>query len=270
MNPDMTKRGWLLLFLLLLIPVPVFPLDYQAGIALDQQLTVENNYFDSISGNFDQDETYNIIGLSPNLALSTNNHLSLYLLADLSWTHTWGDELTDEDQLDAEFIHAYLTVRQSGLEADLGIQTFSLGKGYIMESEEPGINVKYTIHNRLSCLLEAAGIMDASPIASVSLEYKTGFLEHVRVFGAWYQDRDNAFADMFNYQDRILTDWWLSTRNYRLWLLNQNDLLNAAASEADLFWYGLSGDYFLGDIYVDLEFHGFFLSGRSGYQLHSG
>jgi hypothetical protein len=238
----------IILCLFTLIPLSGFSLEYQAGLLFDEQLSLANNFFDSTSGKFNQSESDNIIVVSPNLYVAAGNKLNLYLLADLFWTHSW--DAAETDELDAEFVNAYLTIRKNKLYSDIGIQTFRLGRGHIMASNEPGITFQYQPNNKFFCTFEAARIIDTSPIISTTIGYKRGFLEKMAVFSAWFQDNDNGFADMLNYQDSALTNRWLYSRNQGLWLLSQNDLLNFSNSEGNLFWYGISYDFFLGDIYL--------------------
>ncbi|MBA4367233.1 MAG: hypothetical protein C0403_06300, partial [Desulfobacterium sp.] len=208
----------ILCFLFVLIPTTSFSLEYQTGVFLEEQLTLENNYFNSTTGKFNQRDPLNIIVISPNLYVSTGNQLSLYLLTDLFWTHSWNSLETDE--LDAEFVNAYVTLCNKKLTSDIGIQSFDLGKGHIMSSNEPGITVQYQSTRKLSCTLEAARIINTSPILSTTIGYQTGFSENLNLFGVWFQDNDNSFADMLNYQDQALMNRWLYSRNPNLWLLS--------------------------------------------------
>ncbi len=244
----MQKIQIILCCLLVLIPTTVFSLEYQAGVFLDEQLILENNYFNATSGRFNQSDPFNMIVISPNLYVSAGNQLRLYLLSDLYWTHYW-DSL-EEDELDAEFVNAYITFCHKKLTSDVGIQSFTLGKGHIMASNEPGITIQYQSTHTLSCTLEAARIINTSPIVSTTIGYQAGFSENLSLFGVWFQDNDNGFADMLNYQDQALMNRWLFARNPYLWLLNQADLLNFTKSQGDLFWYGISSDIFLGDFYL--------------------
>jgi hypothetical protein len=234
--------------LLALIPATAFSLEYQPGVFLDEQLVLENNYFDSTSGKYNQSDPYNMIVISPNLYISEGNQFSFYLLTDLYWTHYW-DSL-EEDELEAEFVNAYVTLCHKKLTSDIGIQSFNLGKGHIMTGSEPGITIHYQSTRKLSCTLEAARVIDTSPIVSTTIGYQTGFSENLSLFGVWFQDNDNGFADMLNYQDQALMNRWLYARNPYLWLLNQADLLNFTQSQGDLFWYGINSDIFLGDFYL--------------------
>ncbi|MFH2066361.1 MAG: hypothetical protein ABIK15_14260 [Pseudomonadota bacterium] len=242
------KINTIILCLLIQLPTAAFSLEYQVGAMLDQQLTLENNYFNSTSGNFNQSDPFHIITISPNLHVSEGNLFSLYLLADLTWDHTWNEENTDE--LSAEFANAYVSLRKFDLISDIGIQSFRLGRGYIMAGNEPGITAQYQFTRKLSGKLEAAEIIHTSPILSTTIDYQIGFLEKLSIFGAWFHDNDNGFADMLNYQDQVLLNRWLYSRNRTLWLLDQTDLLNFSKSEGNLFWYGLSGDIFLGDFFL--------------------
>ena len=244
----MHKIQIILCCLFALIPAAAFSLEYQPGVFLNEQLTLENNYFNATSGKFNQSDPFNMIVISPNLYVSAGNHLSLYLLTDLYWTHYWDSLETDE--LDAEFVNAYLTLYHKKLTSDIGIQSFNLGKGHIMASNEPGITVHYQSTRKLSCTLEAARIINTSPILSTTIGYQTGFSENLSLFGVWFQDNDNGFADMLNYQDQALMNSWLYARSPTLWLLNQADLLNFTKSQGDLIWYGISSDMFLGDFYL--------------------
>ena len=238
-----------LISLLLLIPAVALAWECETDVFITDQLTLENNYLDSLSGTFNQRDPFNIISVSPSLHISQKNRLHLDLIADLTWTHYWeGDP--DANDLDAELINAFATMQTQKITVELGIQSFQLGGGYIMASEEPGIAIHYQPTHTLSAEIKAASIIHTSPIVWAAIDYQFGFLEKIGLFGAWFQDNGNSFADMLAYQDTFLLNRWLYNRNRLLWLLNQNNLLNFTDSRGDLYWYGLRGSVFLGNCFL--------------------
>jgi len=226
------KIGILLLCFFFLQKGRAFSLEYQFGAQLYERFYIENNYFDSFTGKFDRDETTNIVTVYPDFYLSSGKKIGLYLLADASWIHSWN---TDEsDEIIVELENAYASMTRNKTSVYLGLQTFQVGRGFIMESDEPGITLKTNWPGRFYSSFQAARIIDTSPLLSILIGYKIGFLENFNIFGTWFNDTDNSFADMLNNQDQAL------------WGLDQT----AVESEGDFFYMGTSGEFFIKDVYV--------------------
>jgi len=242
------KIGALLLYFLILQEGKAFSLEYQFGAQLDERFYIENNYFDSFTGEFDRNDTYNIVTVSPDFYLSSGKKAGLYLLADFSWIHSW--DADEPDEINVELANAYVGAVRNKTSVYLGLQTFQVGKGFIMESAEPGITLNTSGPGRFYASFQAARVIDTSPLVSIIIGYKIDFLENLEIFGTWFNDSDNRFADMLNNQGQALTDRWLYQRNQALWVLNQAGLFNFVESEGDFFWMGTSSDFFIKDIYV--------------------
>lgn len=226
------KIGILLLCFFFLPKGVALSVEYQFRTQIYELFYIENNYFDAFSGKFNRDETTNIVTVYPDLYLSSGKKVGLYLLADASWIHSWNADEPDEVRVELE--NAYASMIQNNTSIYLGLQSFQIGRGFIMESNEPGITLNTSGPGRFYASLQAARIIDTSPLVSILIGYKIGFLEQFNLFGTWFNDADNSFADMLNTQDQPL------------WYLNQA----VVESKGDFFWVGTSGDFFIKDIYM--------------------
>ncbi len=217
------------LFIALL--TPAYSFDVKVGGEVYDYFYVENNFFNSSIALFNPDETYNILGFSPDLSFSKGNSFGGYLLADISWSNSM--DATETDTFEMELTNAFLNLSKAKLSAQIGLQPFQFGKGFILSSDEPGIMLEFKTSQQFYVNAEAAQIMTSSIIASLMAGYKPDFLEKIELYGVWFRDTDKKMAELLNTISYIAA--------------SDNTIID---NSGDLFWFGANTDLFIGPFYL--------------------
>ena len=204
-------------------------LEYTLGAEVFEGLFVEDNYLDASTATFDYDETYNILGVYPEVYLNFNSSFKVFALVELEWFHTWDAEIAeDENDIDATMANMFINYSKAGFTLDAGLQPFAVGRGVVFYSDEPGVSIRYDGWRRVYIKGEGLRVFDHSSMATLAVGYKPGFLESVEIVGAWYHDADDGIAELYQpfYEDTTLE------------------------SSGDLFWTGLQAEFFVYDLYI--------------------
>jgi hypothetical protein len=228
----MLKIRWVLFgcFMLgcLLFAPPAYPLDYHLGLDLGGSYTRHANYLDRGSLglanqlHFSSERAYSLMWADPNLSFTLKKGVSGYIQADITWENS--DVEVAEEGVETELTNAYLSLSKGGASADVGLQTVSFGNGRIMADEVPAAVINLD-QGKGYLQLTLAQVLDSSPMAAATLGYRPGYLEKVALFGIWFNDRDNGYANAIPYIYRLLF-----TPN----------------SDGDLYWVGASTEFFVG------------------------
>ncbi|OEU71976.1 MAG: hypothetical protein BA864_08410 [Desulfuromonadales bacterium C00003093] len=218
-----------------------YPFDYILKGEISERFYVVENAVNLESGRFDIDDTYNTLYVSPSMAFSFGSSVDGLLAADIECLHSIESE---KDGVDVLLRSAYLTWRTGRSTVRAGQQPFLIGKGLILDNDEPGISIDYRIKGPYYSGIDAVIVEDSSPLASITLGYKPGFLERLELFGVWFSDEDDSIAEAI---ERIIG----SKRSH---------------STGDLFWYGVRADLFLWDVY----FSGIFMMQDGRINLKKG
>lgn len=213
-----------------LAPDAGFGFEYRFGWAFFDGLFKETNYLDSqilpLADTLETDDTYAILGAYPNVAVAFNDHFSAFFQAGLEWTHSW--DAADGDDWDADVIAAAVGYSSGTVSADIGVQAFRPGRGLITHSDEPGVSVRLDPWDPIYIKGEVFQVMDASPLAVLTLGYRPGFLETVEIFGAGYHDADEDLSAVFAP------------------FMDGADV----ATSADLYWVGAAAEVFIQKAYL--------------------
>jgi hypothetical protein len=202
------------------------PYAYQLGATLSNHFFGEQNYLDRDTGNFDRDNAYNLLRLSPELSVSAWNHWSAYALADADWTHYWLP--FDDNELELRLVNAYGGYARGAVTVEAGLMPLLFGNGLILASDEPAVSVEYEVSRSVSFHVSGGQVMSASPMMSVGLTYRLGFMEKIDIYGVWFNDQDDSFAAML---DRLMP-------------------VDDLSSSGNLFWLGMSSEVFAGPLYL--------------------
>lgn len=224
----MRQLGWLkgvdgrILFWAILIGSVIRPygaaaeIDYQIGLMVTEEIYAQHNYRDRIDNSFTIDRTYNLLTVSPLLNLSLSRQIAIFLSGDLQWTYE-PDPPSDgfeENEIEGTWTAANLTLGDRPLQTRLGIQAINFGSNLITVDEVPAARLTAAM-GRWSLDLQAARVMEKSPMAGVNLAYEPGFLEHLNLFGAWFNDKEDLFAkslpDLYQLLDPTSSGqlWWM-------------------------------------------------------------
>lgn len=155
----------------------------------------QRGYLDRLEGQFSLDRTYNLLTLSPLVNLSLSDQISIFLSGDLEWTYEPdGDDYgLDENRLNGIWTAANLTIGDRPFQLRLGVQAVKFGTSLITVDEVPAARMTAAA-GRWSLDLQAAQILEKSPMAGVNLAYEPGLFEQVNLFGAWFRDDEDVFA----------------------------------------------------------------------------
>lgn len=232
------KKILIFSILFLAFAADVYPLQYRMGGEVYEGIFIENNFGDANTlrleqpnidlnyPKFDRNEIYNILGFSPDLFVSAGKSVGCYLLTDIYWIHTW--DTKESDEWNFELTNAYLSLSHKRISGRIGLQPFQFGSGLILYNDEPGITLDLGLARSFRLELKAAGVMETSPIASISFAYHPDFFEEIRLFSVWFRDEDDGFAN----------------------LLRQSVNIYNIHSSGNLFWYGVGAELFIGDMYL--------------------
>ncbi|MEA2060512.1 MAG: hypothetical protein U9P10_08420 [Thermodesulfobacteriota bacterium] len=206
-----------------------YAVEYRLGSEIFLGLFREENFLDTSNAAFDYDETYTILGIYPDVSLNFNEHFTAYALAELEWFYSWDAEQTeDENEVYATLSDIFVNFSAAGLTLDIGLQPFTVGRGVIFYSDEPGISLGYDGWQGVNIRGEGFRVFDHSPMATLTLGYQPGFLESVEIIGAWYHDADNKIAELYIpfYKKKNLK------------------------TSGHFFWAGLQTDFFVRELYI--------------------
>ncbi len=212
-------------------PWPAMALEYRFGMGLADAFVSQANYLDLLEGDFSRDRNYNLLTLSPNLSLSLQKDAFVYISGDFQWRYEPNMDAqtaAQDDELDAELTNAYLSLKKAPLELILGVQLVQFGNSLITLDNVPALALNYT-RSAWYLNLQAARVLDKSPMGGIALGYKPGPFERVGLFAAWFQDEENALA-------KALPDFFPIAPN----------------SEARLWWFGADAQLFLGKALLTL------------------
>lgn len=212
---------------------PVFAFDVNIGGDAADYFYVENNFYDPETGLYDKEDTYNLLSFQPSLLFSHGGTFSGYILGDISWTHYPDREDDEINDYDTEVTQAFFTLTGKRSSVQIGLQPFSIGRGFILSNNEPGITLDHALSRRHYIKTEAAGIMKSSIIAAMTIGYQLGFLENIEFFGAWYRDSDKKLSELLNTLPEIA--------------VSDSDIIN---NTGNLFWFGANGNLFIGPFYL--------------------
>jgi hypothetical protein len=202
--------------------------DYHLGLDMGAGWTRHDNYLDRGSLgltdqlHFTSDRSYSLIWAAPYLSFTPRKGVTGYLQADISWENS--DVEVVEDGAEAELTHAYLSLSKGGVSADLGLQTVLFGNGLIMADEVPAAVLNLN-RDKAYLRLSLVRALDSSPMAAATLGYRPGYFEDLALFGLWFQDQDDAFANAIPYIYQLLLE---------------------PRSEGDLYWAGVSAEILVG------------------------
>ncbi len=229
------KIGFFFTLSLLFIAMHVYAVDLQYGGEISGQMFSEQNYFSSEEPvGFTYDDTGNVIAVSPFASISNGRLLNLYLMGDIFWVHSFEDS---SDEIDAELVNAFVSLSKNRVSGNLGKQPFSFGRGFIVDSNEPGISLEIGLQRSMYLRFQGARVFDSSNIASVGLGIVPGLFEKAEVFGVVFGDNDNAIAETLNQSLGIIA-------------LGESWTLPLYKSSGTLFWIGCGADMFAGDVYL--------------------
>jgi len=222
-----------LLIMLILGGIDAWALESQIDLELRNTYVSQTNYLDGISGEYDRDLDEDLLSITPSLMLFFEKDIFAYLRGDLQWEFDDNGEQTysnlEEDQEDT-ITNAYINMGKAPLQTIVGLQPVVFGNGLICIDDAPAMSL--TVHQSpWKWHLQAARIMDHSPMLGMTLAYEPGLFEQVNLFGAWFQDQDDAFA-------HTLPD--------RFQLLEPT-------SDSELWWLGVSAEVFLGNTQLRLH-----------------
>ena len=203
--------------------------EYSLGVEVFEGVFRENNFTDASTATLDYDETYNILGVYPDIHLDLNDYFMAYALAEVEWFYSWDAESTaDENDVNATMADIFVNFRRGGVTLDVGLQPFVMGKGRVFYSDEPGISIRYDRWQRVYLKASGLRVFDHSSMAMLSVGYRPGFLESVEILSGWYHDADDSMAELYQpfYEDVILK------------------------SAGDFFYAGVQADFFVRDFYI--------------------
>jgi hypothetical protein len=207
---------------------PACALDYHLGLDAGGSYTRHDNYLDRGSLglanqlHFSSDRSFSLLWADPSLSFSLKKGVTGYVQADIQWENS--DVAVSEEGVEAELTNAYLSLSKGGVSADLGLQRVLLGNGLIMADDVPAAVLNLN-QGKGYLQLTLARALDSSPLAAATLGYRPGYLENLSLFGIWFQDRDDAYANAIPYIYRLLF---------------------APESDGDLYWVGASAELFMG------------------------
>lgn len=208
------------------------------GFELSDHILSQTNIYDTESlADFSKNEWSNTLTLSPSLECSvkkSSHRLSAYVLADFSWTHSFDPK---DDEGDADLSNAFLCYQRGNASLYAGVQPFSIGRGFIMDDNTPGLSLDVKLSKTSDISLKAAHVEGASTLYAANLTFEPGLFEKIEIFGALYHDSDDTTAS--------LLDAFYVYRT--LWVTR---ILPLSSSRGDLFYAGIGADIFVGDFFV--------------------
>ena len=121
-------RRFLILVLIVSLPVEAHSWEYRFSGEINEYVSIERNYsnisylfqpkfyqgtlsFREIPLNredFNYDDTYNVLTLSPEFYFSRRKGLTGFIRTDLSWLHSWNDDIDETDEI--ELLSAYMNL----------------------------------------------------------------------------------------------------------------------------------------------------------------
>lgn len=202
--------------------------DYHPGLDLGISYYSHDNYLDRgdldlpVQSRFADDRSYLLIKAEPYLSFKLLDSLGGFIQASVDWENDREEE--GEEAVETDLNDAYLTLSGPGVSVTGGLQTISFGNGLIMTDNVPSAILDVT-HGKAYMQWTWAQALDSSPMLGATMGFHPGHYEHAALFGIWFQDQDDAFAQAI-------------PRIYRLLLEPESD--------GDLYWAGVSAELFVG------------------------
>ncbi|MBU0991677.1 MAG: hypothetical protein KJ737_04200 [Proteobacteria bacterium] len=211
--------------LALIIPYPSLALDVKPGGEIFEDFRMEKNYRDTDENGavIKTDAIYNLLSLYPSLALTFENQIKMISTADITWFSPFDDE--EENEAALSILDAYALFQSESMAIQAGLMPVEAGKGYLFSGNEPGVRLSGKISSRNHLTIQAAAIYHQSPFITAELEYRFRFLEDISLFGAWFIDKDDSVAALFDAID---------------------------SNTCSISYVGGRANFFLGNVYVSL------------------
>lgn len=218
---------WLVLLWLVVRPGGSAAMEYHLGLVASDMVYAQRNYLDSAASGFSRDRDYNLLTVSPLLDVSLSGQAFILLSGDLEWTYEpdTAAEGYSESEVTGVWTAASLTLGDRPIQLCLGVQAMKFGTNLITVDEVPAVRLTAAA-GRWSLDLQAARIMEQSPMAGLDLGFRPGPFESVNFFGAWYRDEENALAASLPDLYQVLDP----------------------TSSGELWWAGVTAQLFLGKI----------------------
>jgi len=201
---------------------------FEALAGLDTAIYSLSNTLDRFDGSFDQDRTD--FFAAPFLNLKWADTLTLFLGGDVQWTrlsNPIGDVDYDEEGWDTEWTLAYVNFHQRAVSINLGLQPTVFGSSLITFDNAPAVNASVTV-GKWSMTIDAGQVMDSSPMAALKIDFHPGLFERISLFGTWFRDDENAFAQTLPALYQLLQP----------------------TSDGTLWWAGVDADLFVGPLFL--------------------
>jgi hypothetical protein len=234
--PLVFKKNWIIIPVLAILFLTfsfetAFSFEYRFGAEVFEGVFKEDHFLNTMTGNFDQDDRYNILAAYPEVHVDFENSFSCYVLGELEWIHSWedaADDGIDADETDADIANAFVSFTAPACSVFVGKQSFQIADGLILSSDEPGVSFEYNGWRQYFVKGDLLMAFDECPMAQVTWGFQPAFYETFAVTGAWFKDTDNRLTDLF---DPLLQETGLQ-------------------SSGNLFWIGGQADFFVRDVYV--------------------
>ncbi len=212
------------IFTLLFQPCGAAALDHHLGVEMGWTHYSLNNYFDQSQWRFSRDENNHVFSVTPELYFWVRDGVSGHLQADLTWKP---DPDEDEDALEADLIIAYLSLSNETMNVDFGRKLVQFGNGLIMVDDTLAASFGLN-RGKTFVEMKAAQVGDNSPMVGLSMGIRPGDFEQLELFGVWFQDNDDIFANSVSFDLQFLD----------------------ITSSGDLYWIGAAADLFVGQAYL--------------------
>ncbi len=203
--------------------------DSELSIDVSESYFVKENYLqrDDLERyddwEFRRDQAYNLVRVLPNLSVQVAKGLYGHLGADVTLQNPVPED--EGDELEAEIIRAYMSLKGHHVTMDVGLQSVQLGNAFILADDVWAASIAANLGDAYAELL-AAEVMDKSPIVGLTLGVHPGYFERIELFGIWYSDRNDTFAESVPFIYQVLFD---------------------LKSEGTLYYFGVAADLFVGD-----------------------
>jgi hypothetical protein len=216
--------------------------DVNLGMDINASYHVQDNFLERnrlgrLSDiHFTKNRAYGFINLHPSLSVQVNEWVYGNVGVNVSWENPVDEG--QEDEVESDVTSAYLSFKGSHIRTDIGIQPIEFANGFILADNVLAAVIQGDIGKGYA-KLEAACVLDSSPMVGLTLGYRPGYFERLEIFGVWLSDRDDTLAYSLPYAYQELLD---------------------LSSEGNLYYFGGAADLFVGDAL--LTFVGAYQSGQ--------
>ena len=198
------------------------------GLEVSESYQIATNYLDRIEDDFSRDESVNLLRVTPHLSWAPEKWMRMDISADLIWQNPVTNE--DDDEIAVDLTAAYLNFRNQTTNLTLGGQTIQFGRGLILTDETLAAALNWRL-GKTYIDLKAARILDASPMVGATIGYQPGLFERVELFGVWFRDQEDIFANSLPLLYQIRYD---------------------PSSEGTVYWLGALADLFVGPALISM------------------